>query len=422
MAGPKERFKLPRGMGSLIRYSTTGCWTWERRDSRNARWLRIDTEEANRSKAEQWVYQRAATDRVMGRRLPGASILFSTVATTYIDSRTRGSGCKHLRKSAIQKIKTTVRAFQKYIGSGYKTLAVDKIDASMLHDFVQQESARISVGTVNARLAVLSQILAFALKKNYISNDPAPKVERAFADPVEDDDSALCGWPCPTPKEMQQILSHARPQLIPTGETAFNGSVKGRQVLKGINANDYTDLYAAICMTGMRRSEALFLTWNDVDLNNKVILIRPGKKNGSHWQPKTRASIRRIAIVPQLEEILIRLRDNSRNNLWVFESRRGTQMSLFRPTQRLGEICDELGFKQRYVLHSLRKYWASTVAQQGMDWRVMLKMFGHHDFELILSTYYAQNDDVRMLAEASKVDFGLNLNSLAPNFDENEVT
>lgn len=42
-----------------------------------------------------------------------------------------------------------------------------------------------------------------------------------------------------------------------------------------------------------------------------------------------------------------------------------------------------------------------------MDWKVMLKMFGHHDFQLILSTYYAQNDDARMLAEASRVDFGL---------------
>ena len=82
-------------------------------------------------------------------------------------------------------------------------------------------------------------------------------------------------------------------------------------------------------------------------------------------------------------------------------------MSLSPPTKRLGELCDELGFKNRYVLHSLRKYWASTVAQQGMDWKMMLKMFGHHDFELILSTYYAQNDDARMLAEASKVDFGL---------------
>jgi hypothetical protein len=62
-----------------------------------------------------------------------------------------------------------------------------------------------------------------------------------------------------------------------------------------------------------------------------------------------------------------------------------------------------------YVLHSLRKYWASTVAQQGMNWQVMLKMFGHSDFELILRVYYAQNDDARLVAEATKIDFGLNL-------------
>ncbi len=40
---------------------------------------------------------------------------------------------------------------------------------------------------------------------------------------------------------------------------------------------------------------------------------------------------------------------------------------------------------------------------------MMLKMFGHSDFELILSTYYAQNDDARMVSEASKVDFGIDL-------------
>ena len=84
-------------------------------------------------------------------------------------------------------------------------------------------------------------------------------------------------------------------------------------------------------------------------------------------------------------------------------------MSITRPTQRLGELCEELGFESRYVLHSPRKYWASTVAQQGMDWKMMLKMFGHSDFELILSMYYAQNDDARMVAEASSMDFGLNL-------------
>lgn len=48
----------------------------------------------------------------------------------------------------------------------------------------------------------------------------------------------------------------------------------------------------------------------------------------------------------------------------------------------------------------------STVAQQGMPWQVMIKMFGHGDFKWILETYYAQNDDARLVDEASKIDFG----------------
>ena len=42
-----------------------------------------------------------------------------------------------------------------------------------------------------------------------------------------------------------------------------------------------------------------------------------------------------------------------------------------------------------------------------MDAMMMIKMFGHSDFELILSTYFAQNDDARMVAEASNIDYGL---------------
>jgi integrase len=72
-------------------------------------------------------------------------------------------------------------------------------------------------------------------------------------------------------------------------------------------------------------------------------------------------------------------------------------------------VCRKLKFEKHFVVHSLRKYWASTVASQGMPWQIMLKQFGHSDCELILSTYYAQNDDARLVAEASRIDFGLNL-------------
>jgi len=42
-----------------------------------------------------------------------------------------------------------------------------------------------------------------------------------------------------------------------------------------------------------------------------------------------------------------------------------------------------------------------------MPWQVMIKLFGHSDFDLILRTYYAQNDDERLINEANKINFGL---------------
>lgn len=105
------------------------------------------------------------------------------------------------------------------------------------------------------------------------------------------------GWPCPSPEEVRLILANAKPELLETGKRADNGSEKGRRVYKGINANDYADLYRGICLTGMRRDEARFLTWEDVDLTNKVIVIRSGYKNGKHWRPKTDSSRRRLPIV-----------------------------------------------------------------------------------------------------------------------------
>jgi len=147
---------------------------------------------------------------------------------------------------------------------------------------------------------------------------------------------------------------------------------------------------------------------------NNVILIRSGMKNGKFWQPKTKHGNRRIAIVPELAELLRHVMQANRKNNWVFETKRVTRLHPCNVQKRFREICDGLGFEKRFTVHSLRKYWASTVAQQGMPWQVMIKMFGHGDFKLILKTYYAQNDDARLVDEASKIDFGLNDPSKRP--------
>lgn len=404
-----EKFKLPSGMGALVRYKPTGGWTWQRFDRRRRKNVCTPTHQVNRSKAEQHVYQELAKQDKSTFRLQGVNLLFSTVAAEYFEVRESGRQGNRLRAASLRKLKSGLRAFQNYVGAGYGSLQISHVDQSLLSDFVQHEADRVSADSANLNCDFICGVLDYACKKGYVLHNAGDKVERAIAQPVnEDDDDGLLGYPCPTPDEVRLILANTKPVLADTGKRAHNGSQTGRPVIKGINQNAYTDLFTAVCLTGMRLGEARFLTWADVDFGSKVILIRPGRKHGVYWQPKTRASIRRIPIVPELETILSRLRTTNRKSEWVFETRRGTQLSASHPTHRLGEICRALGLRP-YVLHSLRKYWASTVAQQGMDALVMLKVFGHSDFQLILSTYYAQNDDARLVAEASKIDFGLGL-------------
>lgn len=202
---------------------------------------------------------------------------------------------------------------------------------------------------------------------------------------------------------MRQIIEAAKVRLTPTGRTKNDG----RPIYLGLNQNDYSDFFSALCLTGIRIGEAIHLTWNDVDWTSHVIRIRPGKKNGTYWRPKTTSSIRCIAMVPELEELLRRVQRTNRRNNWVFESKRGTKFYSTNIQKRLRDICVELGVEKHFTPHSLRKYWASTVAQQGMNWKVMIKMFGHTDFKLILKVYYGQNDFERLVAESSKIDFGL---------------
>lgn len=416
MAKPLETRKLQRGLGRLCRFSTNGPWTWQRWDRRRNQWVTKCTGEVNLSAAQEWVIQQAAmlASRKRGDRLP--SVLFAEVVKTYLEARRAGDRCTKLRPSTIECYQTAINSFEQFVTpERYKTLTVQRIDARLLTKYLDAEVKRgVSVGTANRRFDVIAQVLKFAKKRKLISTNPAEEVERLYdnGDDEEPDDEMITGWACPTSEELRQIIAACPPKLMATGERAYNGNDTGRPVYKGINRNDYSNLFMSLALTGMRIGEARHLTWEDVDFDNSIILIRPGRKNGIFWQPKTKSSIRRIPIVPQLRDILIQQREMNRRNRWVFESRRGTQLNPHSATARFRQICDSLGFEKHYVVHSLRKYWASTVASQGMDAMMMIRAFGHTDYTLIMSTYYAQIDDPRMVEAASKIDFGLDTHGL----------
>ena len=134
--------------------------------------------------------------------------------------------------------------------------------------------------------------------------------------------------PCWGPKEADTILAHA-----PIAYLAY---------------------FTFLRETGCRAGEGKFLTWTDIDLDRRVILIRP--KYG--WKPKT-GDQRKVPITARLAELLGSV--PQRGGGWVFTA--PTTMRHPQPDRQVSERRARLALKRVLTrlnldghLHTLSPY------------------------------------------------------------------
>ena len=198
MPAPKEVHKLARGMGRLIRSQSGAPWIWQRWDKRQNKWVTSPTNEINRSRAEQFVYQQAAMRNGQPLHARSTRVLFSGVAGEYCSARREGRDCKRLRKSSMLKLMGAIRAFERFVGQGYGSLGVDQVDASLLKDFAENETTRVSPGAANRHVRFILQISEFAHDRTLIAE--VPKVNGIHvSQPDDNSGNASPAAPCQPP-------------------------------------------------------------------------------------------------------------------------------------------------------------------------------------------------------------------------------
>src|SRR5213080_4718852 len=134
-------------------------------------------------------------------------------------------------------------------------------------------------GPVKRILAALSCVFTFALRRGYISTHPFHRLERDER---------------PHPQRSDQRV------LTRSDLTRLFAACPRR----------YRPLLATGAYTGMRLSEVLALSWEEVDFAAGVIHVRHQLARGRRGvpphriAPKTRASVREIPLLPQLAAVL----------------------------------------------------------------------------------------------------------------------
>ena len=150
--------------------------------------------------------------------------------------------------------------------------------------------------------------------------------------------------------------------------------------------------------TGMRRGEALGLKWQDVDFDERKLLIRRSINSQGQSTPKT-GRARRVVLSERLVEMLFDLLgERQRQRIseswpetpeWIFCNQRGgasEPRNVSRVWERVRRRAESQGVR-KLALHSARHSWATWALQAGKNPKWVADQLGHADPSTTLKHY-----------------------------------
>ena len=143
--------------------------------------------------------------------------------------------------------------------------------------------------------------------------------------------------------------------------------------------------------SGLRRGELLALLWSDLDIDQRTISVNKSVA-GRHGElkvsaPKTKHSIRKVAIPQQAVELLIQEHALHPDNPYMFPSPvTGTMYHPDTAGRLHKKLLKEYGI-ENVRFHDLRHTFATVALQNGVDIKTLSHMLGHFSSGFTLDTY-----------------------------------
>ncbi|MEJ6358420.1 site-specific integrase [Lactiplantibacillus plantarum] len=162
---------------------------------------------------------------------------------------------------------------------------------------------------------------------------------------------------------------------------------------------DYRTLFLTLEYTGMRKGEALALTWADIDFTKQCIAITKTRGQYSTNSPKTAAGTRVVAIgkclTVQLKKYrlfqkkkTLKLGNAFNSDQLVFTSRLNKPINPSAVNYHFRSLVEAAGIpKHKYVVHSLRHTHATLLLDAKVNPVEIAKRLGHSNSTVTLAVY-----------------------------------
>ena len=182
--------------------------------------------------------------------------------------------------------------------------------------------------------------------------------------------------------------------IIPKNEKKEMKTLRPENIHDYLKAAEEYDVFALFFLelnTGLRKGELVALLWEDVDTENMTISVskQASKVKGGIeiTRPKTETSIRKLAVSPEVIEVLKAEHDRHPDNPCLFPSpKTGTYYHPDSIANLHKKILKKAGL-EHIRLHDLRHTFATLALQNGVDIKTVSGMLGHYDAGFTLRTY-----------------------------------
>jgi integrase len=248
-----------------------------------------------------------------------------------------------------------------------KQLDIRKINERDCQRWLFQFQREYAPTVVNNSIGTLRAIFEIAVNSGARFENPAANLKRV--------------------KVRQKLLQ------LPTREQ-FEQFVNEIETAGAPQSEDCATLVKFLAYSGLRISESWFVTWRDVDFKRKQLVVRCSPITATKND-----QIRVVPLIPQLEEMLIKLREQR-----LDEPITASVMRV-RECQKSMDRAAKLVGMNRITHHDLRHLFATVCIENGVDIPTVSKWLGHKDGGALCMKTYGHLRETHSQAQAQRVVF-----------------